>query len=739
MTAAPLLALALVALPDLRLGEGVPPEVEPIAAEAWLHAEALVRSAGLVPPASPRPIHIGAGVPLSPGAAAASRPGAVVLAPGLRLGGNGSGAVRHEMAHQLLFEACPAAAGDHLFHEAFAIAASGEVQAWLADGGPYLPLAKALERLGRARSLDAPDARRALARLLADAPAPAGRLPPALARRLARCDAGARWEPLRPEELADAEAPAADVLVVLSRHSGEVLVSEGAAALPLPFGSTLKPFIVAGARKPLPALAPNPGTPGWRCGEVTGRMDALTALLRSCNGFFLDWAAQDRDAAGYGAWGAALLASGLSALPADASEAIGIRPSLRISALGLASAYRLLGEARPDLVDLLSRNAREGTLSGLPASAALAGVAAKTGTVLDAAANPRLGWIAAVDRDVVVVMARAGRTPRAFASELASALERARRPAHGAARVQTFGLVEPGGVTGRCAGRGFVLAEGVPHPLPEGDARLVDLAREGPLLCAGGAWMVRPAGGAEPRAYAGVFTFDAAPPLPPAAGTPPTAREARARRGSDLVFRTTRLLYAAGVVAAEDAASSGEVRIALSRVADANGAHPRHPGRPVCDTTHCQAFLGTVRPSREVRTALSAPLRAEAWLPFSRGGAEPWTEARPAATVRALLGPGARAISFRAGRVSFVSGAGDGEDRWEERRELPCESLRGPLKLPSCPLRAAIEGGRVVFHGRGIGHGEGLDVEWAKRSGLPAEGILSRAYPRLSSRGAMTP
>jgi peptidoglycan hydrolase-like amidase len=69
-------------------------------------------------------------------------------------------------------------------------------------------------------------------------------------------------------------------------------------------------------------------------------------------------------------------------------------------------------------------------------------------------------------------------------------------------------------------------------------------------------------------------------------------------------------------------------------------------------------------------------------------------------------------------------------EQWEERRELPCESLRGPLKLPSCPARATVDGDRVVFEGRGAGHGEGLDLEWAKRSGLAAEGILSRAYPR---------
>ncbi|HEX9052047.1 MAG TPA: hypothetical protein VF841_16065, partial [Anaeromyxobacter sp.] len=191
------------------------------------------------------------------------------------------------------------------------------------------------------------------------------------------------------------------------------------------------------------------------------------------------------------------------------------------------------------------------------------------------------------------------------------------------------------------------------------------------------------------------------------------------------------LLYAAGVVAAEDARARGEVRVALARVADANAAHSRHAGRPVCDTTHCQAFQGTPRPTAEIRAALGAPLRAAGWLPFSRGGEEPWTEARPAAAVRALLGGDARALSFGGGRARFLAGATDGTARWEERRELPCEALRGPLKLPSCPARATFEEERVVFEGRGAGHGEGLDLDWARRSGLGADAILSRAYPAL--------
>jgi hypothetical protein len=728
------LAAAVAATPELRVEGGLDPGAAAIAAQAWERIEAAAAAAGLGAPAAPRPVRIVPSATLAPGVAASSRPGVVALRPGLGLApaGAGAGALRHEMAHQFLLEACPAAQGDRLFHEAFAMAAGGELEAWSrGEDGRYLPLARALEdlALGGGRDLDGPAARRALARLLAEAPAGAGPLPAALARRLGRCDAGAAWAPLRPEELAG-PADAADALVVVSRHTGETLLAEGAGALPLPFGSTLKPFLVAGAPGPTPLLAPSPARPGWRCGDaLPARMDAATALLRSCNGWFLDWAAREPAVIRFGPWGPVLAALGLSALPADAAEATGIRPSLRMPPLGLAQAYRVLAEARPDLVDVLSRNAGEGTLAHLAASRALLGVAAKTGTVLDAAAAPRLGWIVAVDRDAVVVMARAGRTPRTFAGELAQALARARTPAREAARVQVFGLVGPERVKGRCAGRGLAISGGAPALLADGEVALAEAARGGSLLCAGGAWQVRLPGAAPARAYAGIFAADAAPPLDPAAAEGATARERHARRGSDLVFRTTRLAYAAGVVSAEDAAARGEARVALARVADANGLHPRHAGRPVCDTTHCQVFLGTAAPGREERRALQQPLRAGAWLPFARGGREAWREERPAAAVEAALGAGARALAFRGGRVSFVASASDGAARWEERRERPCEALRGPLKLPACPERAvAGPGGAVVFEGRGQGHGEGLDVEWAKRSGLDAERILEAAY-----------
>ncbi|MGB8930285.1 MAG: hypothetical protein WCC48_03435, partial [Anaeromyxobacteraceae bacterium] len=77
--------------------------------------------------------------------------------------------------------------------------------------------------------------------------------------------------------------------------------------------------------------------------------------------------------------------------------------------------------------------------------------------------------------------------------------------------------------------------------------------------------------------------------------------------------------------------------------------------------------------------------------------------------------------------TATVDGAGS---RYEERREAPCEALRGPLKLLACPEKVEEGAATVRFTGRGEGHGLGLDVEWAARSGLSAAEIVRRAEAR---------
>lgn len=729
---ASVVAVLLTATPTFVTRGDVTPEsdLRREAEAGWAALEAVYAAeAGGAPVKAPASIVLQRGVALSPERNAQGRPGLVELrqnTPGV-LDERLRVALRHELTHQLLWWACPQSSEDRLFHEAFAVALSGELPAW--REGPYQSLSRAASELAAAPAVDSTRARRALARLLTETVG----FPKALARRLRQCHDGARWVvPLSIDELADVEVRAAGpATVVVSRHSGEVLLSEGEVRRALPYGSALKPFVyAAGAGHPV--LAPRVDVQEWACGPgLPAKVDARTALLRSCNGYFLDWEAQGSAPKGFGAWEPVLAALGLTGAPVDMADVVGLRSTLALSPWGMAQAYRLLAEARPDVVALLADNAARGTLAELPASKALVGVATKTGTVRDAASRPQYGWIAAVDADLVVVAVRPGKMPRQFAEEIPAALAKARKQAGvEAARVQVLGLVPARDVEARCSGAGFTVEDGWPKAAPGEWARLEGLTARGAAVCLGAPWRVRyQKGPEEGRDYAGVFTWSPPPPYRPPAGVPTSPSALKARRGSDFVFRTTRLQYTAGVVSAEDVTLKGEARLALARVVAHNERHSRHPGRAVCDTTHCQAFQGTVRVQRDDAKALRLPpLKWREWLLFSQGGQEPWTQERPRADVERLLGKGLVSLRFEAGRVQYLLTEKEGAATFESGRSLPCELLRSGLKLPSCPRTASFNGGTLVFEGRGRGHGEGLDVESAKTSGLRSDAILENAY-----------
>lgn len=283
--------------------------------------------------------------------------------------------------------------------------------------------------------------------------------------------------------------------------------------------------------------------------------------------------------------------------------------------------------------------------------------------------------------------------------------------------VQVFGLVGAERVKVLCEGAAVSVAGGRAGPFPAGWHVLSRVLRDGEILCTGGPWSVRVAGGS-PRAYAGALIWRPAPDRRPEPGE--TARQARARRGSDIVLRTTLGAYVAGVLAAEHDGLEGEARQALVQVVAHDASVPRHQGRPVCDTTHCQVFRGTTRVSpADLRALSSSPLSTEVWLPYFRGGREPWTARRPVGQVRAILGD-VTALQGEGQQLQTTTPAGTTTG--------PCEPVRSALRLPACPRSAGFEGQTVVFHGEGQGHGLGLDLDEAARSSLTAKELLERAY-----------
>lgn len=618
--------------------------------------------------------------------------------------------LRHELAHQMLWMACPAANDDQLFHEAFAIATSGEVAAW---AGAYVSTPQAVRALTIAPSLDGPQARTAIARLLRESGAT---LPPAMALRLATCGGGTVWRHLAPHDLAESERVYANATIVINRHSGEIVSADGAVDTPMPFGSVLKPFIVAGAAStPLLPVAKNDSA--WACGDAMPKtLDAAQALARSCNGYFMAWSARDASAAMFGRYGAMLVALGMQRLPTDMSEAIGTTPTLELSPRSVAEAYRALGPL-PALEDTI----RYGTLAGLGIHAG----AFKTGTVRDPQSRPLLGWLVQVTPDLVAVKTVAGKQPRDFAVSAAKLTKRAQDRR---ADVQTFGLVGASQVTIQCAGvpmRGAQTLDAVDKPVGLSSALADD-----PLVCLGAPWSVRvggPQGSNAPRQYAGSFAYAVIPEVP-AADTSSGRRALRARRGSEVIFTTSLGAYVAGVTHEEGGPITGAPREALVRVIAHNVYEPRHGDRPVCDTTHCQVFKGTVHIGGTDAQSLARGLPYAGWLPFALGGNAPWEKSVPLAEVTRVLGHNASRLRINGDQAVFVRTVDGPSGPTDESVRLSCEVLRNALHLQSCPSAVNTAKDAWIFRGNGSGHSLGLDLKAAQATNSTADSLLSKAY-----------
>ena len=143
--------------------------------------------------------------------------------------------------------------------------------------------------------------------------------------------------------------------VVVSRHSGEVLFAEGDVRRAVPYGPRSSPSCTRGDRgspgrrtHPLRSLAPS--RPACRSGRVAraclrrsmrgSRSCALQRLLPGLGG-------HGPAPQAFGVWGPVLLRGGPTGVPADMTEAIGLRSTQGLSPWGMAQAYRLLAEARP--------------------------------------------------------------------------------------------------------------------------------------------------------------------------------------------------------------------------------------------------------------------------------------------------------------------------------------------------------------------------------------------------------
>jgi len=228
-----------------------------------------------------------------------------------------------------------------------------------------------------------------------------------------------------------------------------------------------------------------------------------------------------------------------------------------------------------------------------------------------------------------------------------------------------------------------------------------------------------------------------------------SAREKRWFRGlleknkGMLIVETDPETYADGVLEAEADGLKGQARAALRAVIYWNGikGRHRHPAwGGVCDLTHCMVNLGASERLPEMIKESTDPVllellstlsrtRGDSWLSFSKGGVEKWEQLTPMAKLRAAVGEedilAIQRERTRTGEVKIHLAYPASSE------SVPCEIFRARLKLPSCPDEIIVQGSDWIFRGAGAGHGEGLDVDHARRmseSGKTAKEILIEAY-----------
>ena len=675
----------------------------------------------------------------------------------------------HETAHQFLQTTCPTLpAAVPPLAEAFALFVSGDAESRAMEGTRFVYASSARDWLlahPAARGVE-PTTQEALSRLLAQADL-RDDWQAFFARVVASCP-GASWSAsgAREEFLAlvrgrPSGAPARLDFLLVDGLSQETVASEGQPAVRFPTGSILKPSLLAmvpGLLEPRPARA----AATWHCPEAPSPGAMWTwqrALVRSCNGFFLDFTPAAPDA--FVPWEAELHRLGLESLPTTMEGRLGLRTEFTLSPLEAVRVYSWLCRRAPFVVDALAQTASSGTLAGLPDAPwfAARAIALKTGTVRSVRSEPLHAWIVAVgpreldgSPSFVAALHGTGRATSALLPELRRRLEQGLTGLERSARVQILGLARFGSV-------GLACDDGAPM-----------LVRDG-----GGEWEVAPPGSAVPpgglaegstyacpasalvlrfedaagrevlRRYHGALRLEPLPQPEIASTVPLRAKSARARLGSPLVLTTSEASYVVSSLLSELPDGQHEMLKALALVLRNNLRVPRHADRPLCDTTHCQLFghdegapAWRHRQAREavgeIATVEIVPGNGEAgptWMPFFLGGSAPWRQARSRTTMEEALGlerAPARVTKRDDGSIEFTAGAVS---------TLPCEVFRNQLRLPSCPDLVEPTAHGFEFAGHGEGHGIGLDLTAAEAlvaKGADYRAVLRRFFPAVTLR-----
>ncbi len=681
---------------------------------------------------------------------------------------------RHELAHVFLAHHaarnCPAVKLDEFYSEAFSQWTSQDENRilsgeWLGKQGSAFPYASQAREYLRDRSMvekffHDTISSQALARLIADSRRLAvgqNSLQSFFKTSIANCDFTHSSVSIALFGENQKAPLSREAVLILDGVSGEKLTEVGdVRTRKFPVASVLKPLLVAEflefqklhfAKSTLPWICPdkNPGRPwSWSQG-----------LVFSCNGFFLD--SERPSKSEIHAYEQKLRSFGAQVVDdLSIEQLIGLHPGIEASPETVLALYSWLAQRKPEVIRALQETAAHGTLARLPDSSWFVRneISLKSGTIRNAQGEPEHGWIVAIGRlgragrpDFLAVIHQRGSSPQMLLSRFRAHLQEAltASPVAESAKVQILGLVPRASIAARC--ENLILTNGQLSGQEPRYASSVNLAgfKEGVRFRCdrGPLWLKFPnPGGFQERSYWGEIEISS----PGKVTDPklivedsPSPRQARARRGSELILMTSERSYIAGVLASEFPTGRIETLKALALVVKfnlQNATHARHIDRPICDTTHCQVFgprnhdLGVgpgekySKIAHEVsRLSLVGELK-ERWLMFSIGGTGEWVADRKDADVIRTLELSQKIFSIERKATGDTIEVRMGSVGNGLRRSFQCEKFRNLLRLSSCPQSAVLTDATWTFKGRGAGHGHGMDLLGADR--LAAEGLSSR-------------
>jgi hypothetical protein len=510
--------------------------------------------------------------------------------------------------------------------------------------------------------------------------------------------------------------------LVFDSLANESLYSEGNWQKKQTVGSTLKPLAVSFFKDIKTVKAPKK-TVEWECGKsAQPKWDYKKALNYSCNGFFLDTKMKPGEMSSYTHTLNALTNSSYQPEWLNMADAIGLWPTIQLDLLDLAKVYDYILETNPNTISILKQTPIAGTLSESKEADWFIqhGISLKSGTTTQLDLSIEKGFLVAVfntgSAPKIAVLYRAGNRPIDLLPELKAKIEKYISYVDSPAQVQVLSSFQLNSVDVSCP---TILLKNGAATSTVGKLDLQNMkSAKTRLGCAGAPFEVSAKDQISRKLY-GDLTFrsgTANAPLDQAR----SEKNARARRGSELVLHTSEWHYLRSVYFSESGNYRQELKKAMLLVFKNNLTFWKSKKEPICDTTICQVFnlhYEQIKPDQKkqvddlILEIGSSHLGAKNWLEFSLGGTDEWTQSVTLKNISEYL---------KTAVPADLSGTKTGDeftfDANGQKISVSCEKLRTYFKLRSCPdAITSLNTENAEFKGRGEGHERGMDLTVANQ------------------------